>query len=418
MDGTAGPRPEPDDRLRVAIVCPPDLSQGRGAENVLAGVLPSLAARAEVLVLSLGEPGAEFSAIAEGCRVAVVPLDYRTRGWFVRDADAVAARVAREARGWRADLVVLYWEIWDLVRALATRLGAAGVPFAAMLHAMPFAYAPPRPTSFRRDAVARVLRDRDPLGAVFTLRRLGAAVRTLRTVPLIAANETVGHYLRTYFPGLVFAEASPGSAVSVPTAPRHGPPEPEYDCVFMGKLIPGKGVFQLPGILERIARHRPGSRLLVLGTFAGRADERRFHALLRRHGVADRVDLAGWVRGEDKYRLLATGRVFVYPSYAGDTFAIALLEALACGVPAVTYDVPFARATYRTPAVRRVPVHAPAALADAALAMLDSEGYPDLSAEALRFAARYSSWHAVAEGQLASFHRILSRHGVAGRTAR
>ncbi|MDH6138468.1 glycosyltransferase involved in cell wall biosynthesis [Kitasatospora sp. GP30] len=407
MAAPATNRPAPSARLRLAVVCPTNLSEGRGAENVLAGVLPALAARADVLVLSLGATNGEFKAIADNCGVTLLELEHNTRGWFVLNARETATRVAQEAGAWDADLVVLYWEIWDLVRALPPVLEAAGLPVAVLLHAIPFAYAPARPTSFYWDGIKRVLRDRDPISAQYTLRHMHGVGKTLRSVPVISANETVSYYLRAYFPSLEFAEALPCSAIAVP--PTLEPTTAEYDCVFMAKLIPGKGIFQLPTILGRIAARRPGTRLLVLGTFETEADERRFRAMLGRSGTAERVDLAGWVRGESKYSLLAKGRVFLYPSFAADTFAISLLESLACGIPAVTYDVPFARAVYDTPAVHRTPVGDLSAFADAALRVLESDDYAQLSAQAIEFADRYSSWDRVAKSQEEAFHWALTR---------
>jgi glycosyltransferase involved in cell wall biosynthesis len=390
-------------RPRLIVVSPTDLSAGRGAENILAGVLPALTRRVDVLVLSLGPSGPEFAAVAARCGARVVELDYRTSGWFVRHADDVARRVVVEAARWSADLVVLYWEIWDLVRAFARVLPSAGVRFRAFFHALPFAYAPGRPGSFYLDGMTRVLQDRDPLAVWYTALRLHQVERVLARVPVVSANETVSYYLRHYFPQLPFTEASPLCALDLPADRFADDVEKRYDCVFMAKLIPGKGIHQLPVIFARIAAHRPDARLLVIGTFEREADRRRFYTALTELGLSDRVDLAGWLRGSEKYRALASGRLFLYPSYAADTFAIALLEALACGVPAVTYDVPFARAVYRTPAVRRCAAGNTDAFADAALGILDAVGGADLSREAERFASAYSSWERVAEGQLTAF---------------
>jgi glycosyltransferase involved in cell wall biosynthesis len=392
-------------RPRLAVVSPTDLSSGRGAENILAGVLPALAARADVLVLSLGPSDPEFLAVAAGCGATVVELDYRTRGWFVRDADGLARRVAFEASRWGAELVVLYWEIWDLVRAFARVLPPAGVRFSAFFHALPFVYAPARPRTFYLDGVLRPLHDRSAMALRYTACRLHHVGRLLSRIPVVSANETVSHYLRRYFPRLEFAEAFPLCALDVPDDWYSGV-DKRYDCVFMAKLIPGKGIHRLPEIFARIAVARPGARMLVVGSFERQRDRRRFDAALARLGIADQVDMAGWLRGRDKYAALASGRVFLYPSYAADTFAIALLEALACGVPAITYDVPFSRAVYRTPAVRRCAIGDSTVFADAALEILSAEDSTELSREAQTFASAYSSWEQVAEGQLSAFGLI------------
>lgn len=53
---------------------------------------------------------------------------------------------------------------------------------------------------------------------------------------------------------------------------------------------------------------------------------------IQRLGIADRVDLVGWI--EDVGGLLAEADVFVLPSRV-EPFGIVLLEAMACGIPIV-----------------------------------------------------------------------------------
>jgi glycosyltransferase involved in cell wall biosynthesis len=51
------------------------------------------------------------------------------------------------------------------------------------------------------------------------------------------------------------------------------------------------------------------------------------------------VIFAGFRYGEELARLLAAADVFVFPSLT-DTFGIAMIEAIACGVPVAAFPVP------------------------------------------------------------------------------
>jgi glycosyltransferase involved in cell wall biosynthesis len=55
-------------------------------------------------------------------------------------------------------------------------------------------------------------------------------------------------------------------------------------------------------------------------------------------GVSSHVEILGWVRGEDKRRLLEYSTVYVLPSY-NEGLPMSVLEAMAYGLPVVTTSV-------------------------------------------------------------------------------
>jgi glycosyltransferase involved in cell wall biosynthesis len=106
---------------------------------------------------------------------------------------------------------------------------------------------------------------------------------------------------------------------------------------------------QVVGIVARAQRHRrfdllleamarlvarePRARLLVLGR--GTHIEETAHAPARRLGIAGRVTFAGY-RTHDYLDVLRCARVFTFLVPGSDGGCRALLEAAACGLPAVT----------------------------------------------------------------------------------
>ena len=105
-------------------------------------------------------------------------------------------------------------------------------------------------------------------------------------------------------------------------------------AVFLGDLVERKGVYDLVAAWAEVVRAVPGARLVLCGT--GQID--RVRAAAEASGVADQVDLPGFVGPDEKRRLLGAATLFVLPSYV-EGVPISLLEAMAAGLPSVVTPV-------------------------------------------------------------------------------
>lgn len=389
--------------MKVLIVTDLAVETGRGAVSRFAHVLPELSARAEVVVAGLGEADELCRDAVKRSGVHFRQLPFAVDGWRVLHPQALAGRIAEIVRRERPDLVVLYWEIWDLMHALTRVL--RDVPFLYMPHSMPFLDAMGRPSSsFAIDFVRRLASERRGYAVRHMVTHVHQA-GILRTLPRIVINETIDLYLERYFPEAPTVRALPGYAVDLPAIRAAVSSEKHYDVAFMAKLTAGKGAFELLGAVRRLRDRRPGIRVVVIGSFEDEPTRRRFLALRGHAGLTDTVELAGWLTGPGKYRVLGSARVFCCPTISNDTFSQCLLEAMACGLPAVCYDMPFVRAVYGdTRAVRRAPFKDRAAMAqalDELLAQADGGSAP------VEFAKRYASWSAVAAAEIRAYQAYL-----------
>ncbi|MGZ3180893.1 MAG: glycosyltransferase family 4 protein [Telluria sp.] len=112
---------------------------------------------------------------------------------------------------------------------------------------------------------------------------------------------------------------------SVPAwADRHG-----GKVLCLGRMNKGKGSYDL----LQAAASAPVE--LYLG---GDGELEQVQARARELGIADRVHVLGWVRGDTKQRELSSASVFVLPSY-NEGLPMSVLEAMANGLPIVSTPV-------------------------------------------------------------------------------
>jgi glycosyltransferase involved in cell wall biosynthesis len=111
-------------------------------------------------------------------------------------------------------------------------------------------------------------------------------------------------------------------------------PRDPATIVFLGWLVPNKGVFELVDAVARLRETIPALKLV----FAGSKDDGRLRAHVVRSGLSDVVEFPGWLEPNRVVALLGRATVFALPSYS-EGVPMAMLEALACGTPIVATRV-------------------------------------------------------------------------------
>lgn len=111
-----------------------------------------------------------------------------------------------------------------------------------------------------------------------------------------------------------------------------------YEGCFIARLSPYKGLFDLVKIWSEVCQSFPSARIAIIGT-----ERKKYVSLLRkmihRYRLDKNFDVLGALEENRKYSVLKSSKVFVYPSHL-ESFGIVIVEALACGVPVVAYDLP------------------------------------------------------------------------------
>jgi glycosyltransferase involved in cell wall biosynthesis len=175
--------------------------------------------------------------------------------------------------------------------------------------------------------------------------------------------------------------------------------------LFLSRLDRKKGVDLLLRGFAALRTRVPAAALVVAGdgeaAFVGRLKEQA-----RSLGIESDVIWTGFLAGAEKEAALADAEVFVLPSFS-ENFGIAVLEALASGVPVVVSEhVAIHDEVVRESAGLAVPCD-PAALADAIATILDDRGLARaMSARAVQLARSRYSPDAVTRRMIGAYNAI------------
>ncbi len=283
---------------------------GGGAERVLSVMANYWAEKGEqVTVITLAHQERDVYRLDERVERAAFGLERDSRGVWdaLRNNLVRILSLRRTLRKVRPDVVIGFSEHMSVMMLLAT----LGLPIPVIV----FEHTDPRRAPLERSwGLLRRWSYHRAKGIVLLTEEL-------RTVAAKNWPEKMLHVIPN--PAVVVEES--GEA-SIPFA------LPKPFIVAMGRLVPLKG-FNL--LLEAFSRcGRDGWSLVILGE----GEERpQLEQLVQTLGLEQRVLLPG--RVDEPSHVLRQAEIFVLSSrYEG--FPMALVEAMACGLPAISFDCP------------------------------------------------------------------------------
>lgn len=170
-----------------------------------------------------------------------------------------------------------------------------------------------------------------------------------------------------------------------------------YDCVFLGRLHATKGVFDLVEIWKNVTTKNPYATLAIIGG-GDKPVEQKLGKIISENKLERNVDVLGYLKDEKAFSILKSSKIFIFPSYE-EGFGIAILEAMACGLPAIAWNLPVYREVFPQGMIT-VPIGNIEEFAEDILKLLeDSESRNSISNDALRIASKYS-WNDIARQEM------------------
>jgi glycosyltransferase involved in cell wall biosynthesis len=176
----------------------------------------------------------------------------------------------------------------------------------------------------------------DRLGAPGTTLFTRASIWLVRhcSAVLLLSREEVGEW-RRWVPGARFELVHNPFVPPIQAAEgRQGADDSAVLTVlFVGRLEPQKGILELLSAFA-VVRRSVNCRLML----AGSGDATRVRRIATDAGIADSVEITGYLSGESIWHAYAVADIFVLPSHR-EGFPTVILEAMSFGLPVVTTGI-------------------------------------------------------------------------------
>ena len=179
----------------------------------------------------------------------------------------------------------------------------------------------------------------------------------------------------------------------------------KYKASFLGRLKESKGIFDLVRIWRKVCDAIPDAKLAMIGS----GDENTIAELNKKItdcGLEDNIRLFGHLEKESAFQIICSSDIFVSPSHE-EGFGIAILEAMACGVPVIAWDLPVYRDIFQKGMIT-VEINDLNAFSREVLALIDDrEKRSRMGSEAMDMSLRMD-WGKISDKELDIIRQTLS----------
>ncbi len=171
----------------------------------------------------------------------------------------------------------------------------------------------------------------------------------------------------------------------------------KYDGVFLGRLNVSKGIFDLLKVWNYVVEKNPNAKLAVIGSGDKRV-EKKLHAYASEMKLQKNIDFLGYLSDSDAFGILKSAKVFLFPSYE-EGFGIAIIEAMTCRLPVVTYDLHVYREIFGN-SLNVVPVGRTDVMSKIVCFLLENPEVAKLRGQAGMELAKKYDWNKIAEKEM------------------
>jgi len=202
----------------------------------------------------------------------------------------------------------------------------------------------------------------------------------------------------------------PGNAHDVPQNAKRTLKESQG--IFFARIVPEKGIFEIPYIWRLINEAFPNAHLNIYGQFPSRLNKATFFRIVSKLGLLSTIKYDGFADTNKLYDKIRSSKLFLYPSHT-DCFPLGILEAIANQTTVVAYNIPAVRSSYQgIECIHRVPEWDIAQMAREAIKILrmgDDDYYREhINQRTMDYVRLHSSWSLVASSEISLLKKTLA----------
>ncbi len=119
----------------------------------------------------------------------------------------------------------------------------------------------------------------------------------------------------------------------------------QSDALYLGRINELKGIYDLLSVLLIVKKEYPHFKLTIMGK--GDIQEvKKYKNYISQKGLAKNIKFLGFKSGLTKFSFIKSSKIFLFLSHS-ESFGVALLEAVAAGLPAFAYNLPCYQQIYK-----------------------------------------------------------------------
>ena len=210
-------------------------------------------------------------------------------------------------------------------------------------------------------------------------------------------------------PRLKFVTISPGNGVNLSDFTSEIQDDLSYQCVFFGRLVREKGIFDLIEIWKTVVTSFPNAKLVVCGILENANISKEFLNEICKNNLQGNIIFVGNQPRDKLLNIIRHSFLTINPSYV-DSFSLVTIESLALGTPVVAYNTPAISHNFgKCKAVFRCLTRDKKCMAEVVLRLfLRKKERRDLGDVAKRFASSYD-WSNVVKSERKAYLEVIER---------
>ncbi|MEI8067723.1 MAG: glycosyltransferase [Candidatus Shapirobacteria bacterium] len=180
-----------------------------------------------------------------------------------------------------------------------------------------------------------------------------------------------------------------------------------FDALFIGRINETKGIFDMLDILNIIKKTYPKFKLAIMGD-GDIVTKNKFLNKIKKLKLEKNIKLLGYISGIEKFNIIKSSKCFWFLSVSkSESFGIALMEAVTCGLYGFVYNLPVFKKIYKNNEVIFSPIHNKKSVAKQVLKLFKSKKFNNQKGKKLL--EKYS-WEKIISIENKAIKNIYEKH--------